>query len=139
MTDDDVAAQFERLPALVNADMGLVRRGRYLSCDFVVSSGEVPVAVTVREGAIIGAVRGPGLMRSWRFAIRAGAEAWWRFWQPVPEPGYHDLLAMTRFGSARIEGDLVPVMANLRYLKEVLEAPRRAGLDPAATGGGDAG
>ena len=41
MTDDDVAAQFERLPALVNADMGLVRRGRYLSCDFVVSSGEV--------------------------------------------------------------------------------------------------
>lgn len=139
MTDDDVAAQFERLPALINADVSLVRRGRYLSCDFLVSSGEVPVAVTVREGAIIGAARGPGLMRSWRFAIRAGAEAWERFWQPVPEPGYHDLLAMARFGTARIEGDLQPVMANLRYLKEVLEAPRRAGLDPTSMGGRHAG
>jgi hypothetical protein len=43
----------------------------------------------------------------------------------VPRPGYHDLFALTRFGRARIEGDLQPLMANLRYIKEVLEVPRR--------------
>ena len=64
------------------------------------------------------------LMRSWCFATRASAEAWSRFWEPVPRPGYHDLLAMTRFGTARFEGDLQPLMANLRYVKEGLEAPR---------------
>ena len=59
-------------------------------------------------------------------AVRADADAWTRFWQPLPEPGFHDLLAMSRFGRAVIEGDLQPFMANLRYFKEVLEAPRRA-------------
>ena len=43
----------------------------------------------------------------------------------MPRPGYHDLFALTRFGHARIEGDLHPLMANLRYIKEVLESPRR--------------
>ena len=34
-------------------------------------------------------VRGPVLMRSWRFAIRADADAWNRFWQPMPEVAWH--------------------------------------------------
>ena len=46
------------------------------------------------------------------------------FWATVPAPGYHDLFAMAKFGHARIEGDLRPLLANLRYIKEVLEAPR---------------
>ena len=129
MTEDEVADTFERLPEMVNADAALVRRGRYLSCDIQVGCPRVPVLLRVREGAVVGAARGPAPMRSWRFAVHAGAEAWWRFWQPVPVPGYHDLLAMTRFGVASIEGDLQPAVANLRYVKELVEAPRRAGLD----------
>jgi hypothetical protein len=31
---------------------------------------------------------------------------------------------MAKAGHARIEGDLLPLMANLRYVKDVLEAPR---------------
>ena len=127
MTDEDAAETFARLPALVNGDDALVRRGRWLTAVFLVGAGAIPVYVSVRAGRIDEVVRGPALMRSWRFAIRAGAEAWQRFWQPVPEPGYHDLLAMTRFGTATIEGDLQPLMANLRYVKDVLEAPRHAG------------
>ena len=134
MTDEEAAAVFQRLPALVNGDIPLVRRGRHLSTTFLIGAGDVPVLATVREGAITDVTVSPPPMRSWRFAVRAGADAWRRFWQAEPEPGYHDLLAMSRFGTARIEGDLQPLMANLRYVKEVLEAPRRAGL-----GDGDAG
>lgn len=124
MTDEDVAAAFERLPSLINGNESLVRRGRFLSTVFLIGAGEVPVYVTVTEGRIADVVRGPVLMRSWGFAIHAGADAWTRFWQPMPEPGYHDLLAMARFGHARIEGELQPLMAHLRYVKDVLEAPR---------------
>ena len=81
--------------------------------------------VSVVEGRIASVTRGPAAARPWRFAIRANAEAWREFWLPVPRPGYHDLFALTRFGRARIEGDLLPLMANLRYVKEVLESPRR--------------
>ena len=115
----------ERLSELVNVDEALVRRGRFLTCDFLVEVGETPYHVSVERGRIASVTRGAVLMRPWRFAIRATEDAWREFWQPVPRPGYHDLFALTRFGRARIEGDLQPLMANLRYIKEVLEAPRR--------------
>jgi hypothetical protein len=116
----------ERLREIVNADPALVRRGRFLTVDFLLEVGDVPYLVRVVEGRIAGVERGPFLLRSWRFALRAPAEAWARFWAAVPEPGYHDLFAMTKGGQARVEGDLQPLMANLAYVKDVLAAPRRA-------------
>jgi hypothetical protein len=118
------AIGLDGLADLVNDDAGLVRRGRYLSTTFLVEMGETAWLVTVAEGRIARVERGPFLMRRWSFAVRAPAEAWRRFWELVPAPGYHDLFAMAKAGHARIEGDLQPLMANLRYLKEVLEAPR---------------
>ena len=114
------------LPDLVNADAALVRRGRYLTATFLVEAGDAEFLVRVVEGRIAAVETGPFLMRSWTFALRASDEAWRRFWAPVPAPGYHDLFAMKKLGVARIEGDLVPLMANLRYVKDVLAAPRRA-------------
>ncbi|MFQ5830801.1 MAG: hypothetical protein ACE5JD_16845 [Candidatus Methylomirabilia bacterium] len=114
----------ERLPELVNGDAALVRRGRYFTADFLVAVGSDEYLVCVVEGRIQAVERGPFLMRSWTFAIRAPAEAWARFWEPLPAPGYHDLFAMTKSGVARIEGELHPLMANLRFVKELLEAPR---------------
>ncbi|HUO63386.1 MAG TPA: hypothetical protein VMT97_06760 [Terriglobales bacterium] len=115
----------EGLFDLVNADEALVRRGRFLTCDFLVEVGDTPYHVSVASGRIASVTRGPALMRPWRFAIRASEDAWREFWQPVPRAGFHDLFALTRFGRARIEGDLQPLMANLRYVKDVLEKPRR--------------
>lgn len=132
MSKDDVVRQFLRLPDLVNPNAPLVRRGRFLSGVFLIGVGDRAVYVTVREGAIDAVDAEPALMRSWIFAIRAEADAWSRFWEPVPAPGYNDLLAMTRFGAARIEGELQPLMANLRYVKEVLEAPRHAPAEAGA-------
>ncbi len=132
MNDNDIADIFMRLPALVNQDAALVRRGRCCTTTLMIASGAVPLYLSIVDGKIGDMTRGPTLMRSWRFAIRADADAWRRFWQPLPEPGFNDVLAMSRFGRATIEGDLQPLMANLRYFKEVLEAPRRAALAGAA-------
>jgi hypothetical protein len=114
----------EGLDELVNGREAVVRRGRYLTTTFLVETGETAWLVTVLEGRIARVERGPFLMRQWSFAVRASAEAWRRFWEPAPAPGYHDLFAMAKAGHARIEGDLQPLMANLRYIKDVLEAPR---------------
>ena len=43
----------------------------------------------------------------------------------MPEPGWHDLLALTKRGAARIDGDLQPLLANLQYFKDLLATPRR--------------
>jgi hypothetical protein len=117
----------ERLPELVNGDPVLLRRGRFLSTRFLVGVGETEYLVDVREGRIERVERGPFVMPSWRFALRGSAEAWSKFWQSVPPPGYHDVFALSKRGLLAIEGDLHPLMANILYLKAVLAAPRRLG------------
>jgi pimeloyl-ACP methyl ester carboxylesterase len=118
---------FERLPELVNDRADLVRRGRFLTVTFLVVSGSTHYLVRLVEGRIERVERGPFLMRDWRFAIRASENAWKKFWEPIPEAGYQDVFAMAKGGHALVEGDLQPLMANLRYIQEVLSAPRKAG------------
>ncbi len=125
MSRAETHASILSLPDLVNGDPALVRRGRYLTATFLLEAGDHEFLVRVVEGRIASVEPGPFLMRSWTFALRASDEAWQRFWEPVPAPGYHDLLAMKKLGVARIEGDLAPLMANLRYVKDVVAAPRR--------------
>jgi hypothetical protein len=120
-----IAAVLDRLAELVNADAGLVRRGRYLTTTFLVETGATAWLVSVHEGRVTRVEHGPFLMRAWSFAVRASDDAWRRFWEPVPAAGWHDLFAMTKGGQAIVEGDLQPLMANLRYVKDVLAKPRR--------------
>lgn len=115
----------EHLPALVNGDAALVRRGRFLSVTFLVAVGEVGWLVRVHEGRIAVVTRAPAVMGDFRFALRAPADAWARFWRPMPEPGWQDLFALQRRKLLVMEGDLQPLMANLLYIKDVMAAPRR--------------
>jgi hypothetical protein len=43
----------------------------------------------------------------------------------MPEPGWHDLFALTKRGTASFEGDLRPLLQNLQYFKDLLALPRR--------------
>ena len=125
MTEDDALARLQALPALAAADADLVRRGRLLDVEMAVEAGSRLVFVTIRAGTVVAVTPGPGLMRSWRFAVRASLPAWEAYWQPVPPPGWHDLLALSKRGALRFEGDLHPMVANLQYVKDLLALPRR--------------
>ena len=120
-----LVAAFEQLPDLVAHDQNLLRRGAYLTVEFMVEIGTVPFYLSIAGGRLVTLERGPELMRTWTFAFRATAEAWRRFWQPVPEAGWHDIFALMKRKVARVEGDLRPFMANLQYIKDLLAAPRR--------------
>ncbi len=116
----------ENIAEKVNADAALVRRGRFVSLSFVLGIGETDYIVTVREGRIsaVGERRLP--TETGRFAIRAGREVWAEFWQPIPKRDRHDLFSMVAAGLASLDGELLPLMQNLQYFKDVLAAPRSA-------------
>lgn len=128
--NDRLAAAFEQLPRLLEGEPGLIRRGAFFDARFQVGIGAVPFDMAVADGRIISLVRGPFVMSSWRFAVRGSAEGWSRLWQPVPDPGWHDLLALKKRGCVVLEGDLQPLMANLQYLKDLLVLPRRIFAEP---------
>ena len=109
----------------VNANERLVWRGRYVDTVFLVEVGDTPWIVSIVAGRITSVVRGPfAVTPVWRFALRASAETWSQFWQPLPRPGFHDLMAMVKRRTLRVEGDLYPFMSNLLYFKDVMAALR---------------
>jgi hypothetical protein len=110
----------------VNADEALVRRGRYVTLSLLLGVGENDYVVTIERGRVSAVEPRRLATMTGRFTIRAPAAAWEEFWQPLPRPSHHDLWAMLAAGIARIDGDLLPLMQNLQYFKDVLAAPRPA-------------
>jgi hypothetical protein len=114
------AMMIETLKDKVNADAGLVRRGRYLTTTFLLEVGSTAWLISIFEGRIAAVTKGPFVMPSSAFALRAPAEEWEKFWSRRPPPGCNDLMALVRRRVLKAEGDLQVFMANLRYFKEAL-------------------
>ena len=117
----------ETLQARVNDDAALVRRGRYLTTSFLLEVGQTAFLISIFEGRIVSLTRGPFLMPSSVFALRAPEEEWNKFWSQRPPPGSNDLLALIKRRALKADGDLWVFMAHLRYFKEALAKLRATG------------
>src|SRR5262245_41215498 len=73
-------AMIETLKERVNDDPALVRRGRFLTTTFLLEVGATPWLVAIYEGRILSVTRGPFVMPSSSFALRAPEEEWEKFW-----------------------------------------------------------
>lgn len=114
----------EDIAERVNRDAGLVRRGRRVDLAFLVGVGDTDYIVTVRGGRIEAVAPRRLPTETGRFSIRAASDVWADFWRPVPPRGRHDLFSMVAAGLAELDGDLLPLMQNLQYFKDVLASPR---------------
>lgn len=114
----------EQLEKLVNSDARLVWKGRFIDTSFLVEVGDTPYLVKISEGRVASVRRGPFVMPSWTFAMRASRETWDQFWLPLPPPGSNDLFALIKRRVLKIEGNLHPFMTNLLYFKAVMAALR---------------
>lgn len=117
----------EQLADKVNANAALVRRGQYLDTTFLLQAGAESWLVTVERGRIASVSREGLPIVPHSFALRASREAWTEFFQRIPKPGYHDLIALTKFRHLKVDGDIKIFMTHLRYFKDVLASLRGTG------------
>jgi len=117
----------EALKERVNADAGLVRRGRMLTTTFLLQSGDTSWLISIFEGRIVSVTVGPFVMPSSAFALRASEAEWEKFFLAKPPPGSNDLMALVRRKVLKAEGNLQVFMAHLRYFKEALAKLRPVG------------
>lgn len=118
------------LPEKVNGNPQLVWRGRHLTTSFMLRVGERGYVISVHQGRIISVETAVRVMPEWTFCLAADEETWQAFWQAVPQPGFHDLMALLKFRRLTISGTLHPFMSNLLYFKQAF-----ASIRPSATGG----
>ena len=122
----------EALKQRVNNDAALVRRGRYLTTTFLLEVGATAWLISIFEGRLVSVTRGPFVMPSSSFALRAPEAEWQKFWSKRPPPGSNDLMALIRRRVLNAEGDLQILMAHLRYFKEALAKLRVEGAETRA-------
>jgi pimeloyl-ACP methyl ester carboxylesterase len=121
----------ERLPERVAAAPGLARWGRHLNAELLLEVGARAWLLSLRDGQVAAVRPGPFLMPSCTIALRIGEAAMARFLAPRPEPGWQDLLALSRHGALAVEGDVAAFFAHLMWFKGALALLREAPPPPA--------
>jgi hypothetical protein len=115
----------EQIPRLVNADADLLRRAKWFDCRWVLKVGAQEFHLSQRHGHMAAVQRGPLFMAQWSFALEASAEDWIALWQPVPPPGRHDILALSKNGL---------LLDQRRYHTADAQSPGREGRGRKAAG-----
>ena len=114
----------ENLKDRVNADPSLVRRGRRVDLTFTLGIDEEDYLVRITEGEVSSVEPRRLATDTGVFSVRAARATWEEHWKPMPRRDYHDIWSMLPKGLARIDGDLLPLMQNLQYFKDVIASPR---------------
>lgn len=102
----------------------LTRLGRLFSETVLIQVDDAEYFVSFEKGYVVEIKEGPSQKTPWRFALRLKGEALRKFWEPIPEPGYHDIFGLVKFGHARIDGDVLMLVKNLRFFKEFMALGR---------------
>ena len=118
---------FSGLGAILEESTNLQRMAGNLDLVFMISSEDEDTVVTLRNGRLESVSSEPSLMTNAAFRMQAPRESWEKFLQPAPEPGFHDILAMTRSGGMRFSGDMQRFVSSLLFLKFWFAALRAKG------------
>jgi hypothetical protein len=115
---------FKHIQTRLEATPHLLRLGRLFSETVLIEVDGREFYLTFEKGHIASVVEGPSRKTPWRFALRTDAEALETFWQNRPAPGFHDIFGLVKIGRGRIDGDILSLVKNLRFFKEVLTLAR---------------
>lgn len=102
----------------------LLRLGRLFSETVLIEVGKDEFYLTFDKGHLVSVVQGPSRKTPWCFALRTDAAALTKFWEPLPEPGFHDIFGLVKIGRGRVDGDILSLVKNLRFFKEIMAIPR---------------
>lgn len=98
---------------------------RDINLSMMVSFGTRSGIVRIHQGSVSEVNESGTPLQSWDFAIKGSNEGWNRFWEETPQPGWHDIFALTKRGEFDISGQLQPLMAHLQCIKDLLAVGRR--------------
>ena len=115
---------FKQIQTRLEATPHLLRLGRLFSETVLIDVEGREFYLSFEKGYIASVVEGPSRKTPWRFALRTDAEALETFWQTCPAPGFHDIFGLVKIGRGRIDGDILSLVKNLRFFKEVLTLAR---------------
>lgn len=117
-------AVLQKMQASLDETEYLVRLGRLFSETVQLRVDGAEYYLTFEKGKLVSIAQGPSRKTPYRFALVTDGDALFRFWRARPEPGFHDIFGLVKIGRARIDGDILALVKNLRFFKEFLALAR---------------
>lgn len=113
------------LGATLEHQSHLLKLGCLFSETILIQLDKDEYYLTFENGHLTKIIPGPSRKTPWCFALRTDAAALDAFWEPLPTPGFHDIFGLVKIGRARVDGDILVLVKNLRFFKEFLALGRK--------------
>ena len=122
---DNWAKKYEDLS---NSDETIGAMAKHYSCSFMFDMEKAKVIIEMHEGKVKNINTNPGPLDPYDFALRASANTWKEFSQPIPKPMYHGIWSASFRKDLKIEGNHLVLMKNLRNFTVQFELLRKTGV-----------
>ncbi len=110
---------------IVNSNQKLVDNGKWLNISFTFGYGNNDYLFEINNGRILSISRRDLQTKSGIFKIHADTKSWEKHWLTIPPRDYHDIFAMLAKKIVTIDGNLIPLMQNLQYFKDIIASNRQ--------------
>ena len=122
---DNCAKKYEEA---TNSDDTIKAMAKYYSCSFMFDMEKAKVIIEMHDGKVKNINTNPGPLDPYDFALRASANTWKEFSQPIPKPMYHGIWSASFRKDLKIEGNHLILMKNLRNFTVQFELLRKTGV-----------
>jgi hypothetical protein len=124
----DVKGWASKYKNLTDNDPTIGAMGKYYTCTFMYDMVERKVIIEMHDGKVKNINTDPAPLDAYDFALRASAQTWREFAQPVPRPMFHGIWAASFRKDLKLEGNLLVLMQNLRNFTVQFELLRKSGV-----------
>ena len=124
----DVKGWAGKYKNLTDNDPTIGAMGKYYTCTFMYDMVERKVIIEMHDGKVKNINTDPAPLDAYDFALRASAQTWREFGQPVPRPMFHGIWAASFRKDLKLEGNLLVLMQNLRNFTVQFELLRKSGV-----------
>ena len=113
---------------LTNNDDTIGAMAKYYTCTFMFDMEKAKVIIEMHDGKVKKINTNPSPLDPYDFALRASANTWKEFGQPIPKPMYHGIWSASFLRDLKIEGNHLVLMKNLRNFSVQFELLRKTGV-----------
>ena len=113
---------------LTNSDDTIAAMAKYYTCTFMFDMEKAKVIIEMHDGKVKNINTNPSPLDPYDFALRASANTWKEFGQPIPKPMYHGIWSASFLKDLKIEGNHLVLMKNLRNFTVQFELLRKTGV-----------
>ena len=113
---------------LTNSDETIAAMAKYYSCSVMFDMEKAKVIIEMHDGKVKNINTNPGPLDPYDFALRASANTWKEFSQPIPKPMQHGIWSASFRNDLQIAGNHLIFMRDLRNFTVQFELVRKSGV-----------